>query len=90
MSEETGQQANAAVAAEIRAEMARQRMTQTALADALKVSHAYVYRRLSGDTPAALTPLTLVDVSRIADALGVTVAALVRVADLARVTTADR
>lgn len=39
------------VAAEVRAEMARQRVSQTALADRLDVSQAYVSRRLTGDVP---------------------------------------
>lgn len=39
------------VAAEVRAELARKRVTGTKLASHMNVSHAYVSRRLSGETP---------------------------------------
>ena len=54
------------VAAEIRAEIARQRVSHAALAAKLGVSRPYLSRRLSGETP-----LSVADVARIADALGV-------------------
>lgn len=37
------------MAAEVRAEMARQRVSQTALAEKLEVSQPYISRRLTGD-----------------------------------------
>lgn len=51
------------VAAEVRAEMARQRVSQTALAEKLDVSQAYVSRRLAGDV--AFDVAELDDVARI-------------------------
>jgi transcriptional regulator with XRE-family HTH domain len=39
------------VAAEVRAEMGRKQVTGVALARKLGVSHAYVSRRLNGETP---------------------------------------
>jgi transcriptional regulator with XRE-family HTH domain len=65
------EEAGEAVAAEIRAELARQRRTQSALADRLGVSHAWVSRRLSGEVP-----LTIADVAQIAAGLGVEISSL--------------
>lgn len=76
MDEKVASAAHDAVAAEIRAEMARQRLTQTALAERLDVNRAYVVRRLSGDTP-----LTVGDVAAIAAALDVRFADLTRTVD---------
>ena len=56
------------VAAEIRAELARQRVSHAALAGQLGVSRPYLSRRLSGETP-----LSVADVARIAELLGVPV-----------------
>ena len=71
MSEVTGAEATELVAAEIRAALARQRITQSALAERLGVSHAWVSRRLSGEVP-----LTIPDVTQIAAELGVEVSSL--------------
>lgn len=48
------------VAAEVRAEVARQRISQTRLAEHLSISQAGISRRLSGDTPFDLNELTAV------------------------------
>ncbi|MPY81265.1 MAG: helix-turn-helix domain-containing protein [Actinophytocola sp.] len=64
------------VAAEIRAQLARQRVTQTVLAEQLGVSRAWLSRRLSGDTP-----LSVGNVATIADAPGVPVSTFTAVAD---------
>lgn len=69
-------EADALVAAEIRAELARQRMTHGRLAEELGVSRAYLSRRLNGDTPLSIT-----DVAAIAGILGVPVAQLTRPVD---------
>lgn len=72
MSEPIGNGATEAdkiVAAEIRAELARQQISQAALAERLGVSRPYVTRRLKGDTP-----ISVGDVAAIADILGVPVA----------------
>lgn len=66
--ETTGAKADLVVAAEIRAELGRQRITQAALADKLGVSRPYLSRRLSGETP-----LSVGDVAAIAELLGVAV-----------------
>lgn len=66
-----GTDADLTVAAEIRAELARQRITHAALAEQLGVSRVYVTRRLNGETP-----LSVGDVARIADLLGVALAQL--------------
>jgi transcriptional regulator with XRE-family HTH domain len=71
MSEVTGAEADEKVAAEIRAALARQRVTQSALADRLGVSQAWVSRRLSGEVP-----LTIADITQIAADLGVEVSSL--------------
>jgi transcriptional regulator with XRE-family HTH domain len=71
MSEITGAEADEKVAAEIRAALARQRVTQSALADRLGVSQAWVSRRLSGEVP-----LTIADITQIAAELGVEVSSL--------------
>jgi cyanate lyase len=60
------------VAAEVRAELARKRMTQGALADALGRSDAYVTRRLTGETAFDLT-----EVEKIAEILRVPVQQLI-------------
>lgn len=54
------------VAGEIRAELARARITQSALAEQLGVSRTWVSRRLSGEVP-----LSVGDVAAIAERLGV-------------------
>lgn len=56
------------VSTEIRVEMARQRLSQTDLADRLNVAQPWVSRRLSGKTP-----ITLEDLERVASGLGVDV-----------------
>jgi transcriptional regulator with XRE-family HTH domain len=61
-----------AVAEVVRVEMARRRMTQRALAEALGVSQSYVGRRLVGEMP-----FTTDDLAKIAAAFGMTVAQLV-------------
>jgi transcriptional regulator with XRE-family HTH domain len=71
MSEITGAEADEKVAAEIRAALARQRVTQSVLADRLGVSQAWVSRRLSGEVP-----LTIADITQIAAELGVEVSSL--------------
>jgi len=48
------------VAAEVRAEMARQRRSQRQVADALGVSNTYVWRRLTGEVAFDLTELEAV------------------------------
>jgi predicted transcriptional regulator len=60
------------VAAVIRAEMARERIPQTRLADALDLSNAAVSRRLSGQTAFELDELPVV-----AQLLGVDVNTLI-------------
>ncbi len=50
----------ATVAAEVRAEMARQRRSQRQVADALGVSGTYVWRRLTGQVPFDLAELEAV------------------------------
>jgi transcriptional regulator with XRE-family HTH domain len=69
-------EADALVAAEIRAELARQRITHSALAEKLGVSRAYLSRRLSGDTP-----LSIPDLAQIAQILKVSIAQLTRPVD---------
>lgn len=59
------------VAAEVRAQLARQRMSASALAKALGKSEMYISRRLRGEMP-----LDLDDLERIASALEVDFAAL--------------
>ncbi|MPY99040.1 MAG: helix-turn-helix domain-containing protein [Actinophytocola sp.] len=76
MNETHGADADRLVAAEIRAQLARQRVTQTVLADQLGVSRAWLSRRLSGDTP-----LSVGDVATIADTLGVPVSTFTTVVD---------
>lgn len=49
-----------ALASSVRAELARGRMSGRTLAKHLKVSHAYVARRLSGDVPFKADELVLV------------------------------
>lgn len=63
-----GEAADLTVAAEIRAELGRQRLSQTDLARRLGVSRPWVSRRLSGQTA-----LSIADIARIADDLGVAV-----------------
>lgn len=62
---------SAAVAEEIRALMARRRMSARQLAATMRVSHAYVSYRLAGKKP-----INLDDLDRIAAILGVAVADL--------------
>lgn len=57
---------NDRVAAEVRAELGRQQMSQLMLAALLGVSQSYVSRRLHGEAPFSTT-----DLERIADALRV-------------------
>lgn len=57
-------------AAEVRAEMGRQRISAAALARSLGVSDMYLSRRLSGDEP---IPFDLSEIERIAVALDVPV-----------------
>jgi transcriptional regulator with XRE-family HTH domain len=57
------------VAAEVRAEMARQRMSQTRLAEALGVTQASVSRRLVGEVP-----FDIQELYKVAEFLGVPVA----------------
>ena len=59
------------VAEEIRALLARRRLSNIALARAIEKSHTYVWRRLNGETA-----FDLDDLERIAQLLGVTVADL--------------
>lgn len=54
------------VTEEIRAEMARQRLSQRELADRLEWTQGYLSRRLTGDVP-----LTLDDADRITRCLGI-------------------
>jgi transcriptional regulator with XRE-family HTH domain len=61
-------------AAEVRAEMARQRMPAAALAKALDVSEMFLSRRLSGEKP---IPFDLAEIERVAEALGVPVGQLI-------------
>lgn len=72
MTESIGTQADLTVAGEIRAELARQRVTQTELVRRLGVSRPWLVRRLSGETP-----LTMADIATIADILNVPVTQLV-------------
>jgi transcriptional regulator with XRE-family HTH domain len=67
MSEQDG--ATELVAAEIRAEMARQRVSHADVAAKLGVSRPWLSRRLSGDTS-----MSVDDVAKIAEALGVPLA----------------
>lgn len=60
------------VAAEVRAELARQRRTQADLASALGMSPQAVGRRLSGEHP-----FDVVELGRAADWLGVPLSSLV-------------
>lgn len=69
-------EADALVAGEIRAELARQRITHSALAERLGVSRAYLSRRLNGDTP-----LSIPDVAAIAQILNVSIAQLTHPVD---------
>lgn len=66
MSNEVNQTRTAQVAANIRAELARQRVSQRTLADELKMSPAALSNRLAG-----ATPIDVNELSAIADALGV-------------------
>lgn len=59
------------VAAEIRAEMARQRITQRDLAASAGLTTAYLSRRLTGDVA-----LSTEDIERLAGALGVPISEL--------------
>ena len=59
------------IAANVRLELAKQRITKTALAEHLGVSKPWVFRRVHGRTPFRAEELVAV-----ADVLGVTVASL--------------
>jgi len=48
------------VAAEVRAELARQRISQTQLAERLNISQAGISRRLSGETPFEINELVAI------------------------------
>jgi transcriptional regulator with XRE-family HTH domain len=61
------------VAAEVRAQMGRQRISQAKLAEALGRSQPYVYRRLKDD---AEYSFDVAELTKIAEVLGVTVAQL--------------
>lgn len=65
-------------AAEVRAEMGRQRITGAALAKSLGVSDMYLSRRLTGTVP-----FDLAEIERVAAALGVQVTQLLLVAESA-------
>lgn len=65
-----------AVATEVRAEMARQRMSGRAVADALGVSHMYLSRRINGHVP-----FDVAELQRIAAVLGVPVSKLLPTVD---------
>jgi transcriptional regulator with XRE-family HTH domain len=67
---------NDRVAAEIRAEMARQRLTLRELAETLGVSHTWVGNRLT-----SVQPIDFVDVEKVAAALGVPVSRLLPAAE---------
>lgn len=71
---ETGQTLSWSVASEIRAEMARQGITQSILADRLTVTQMWVSRRINTDRR---TPITLDDLDRIAGALNLPAASLI-------------
>jgi transcriptional regulator with XRE-family HTH domain len=64
------------VAAEVRAEMGRQRMSTASLAQALNVSHMYLSRRLGLPRDDQPIPLDLADLEGIAKALDVPVSQL--------------
>ena len=59
------------VGLEVRANMARNQVTQSALAHALDLSQAAVYRRLTGQVP-----FNVEELATVADHLGVTVVEL--------------
>ena len=75
MSNEVTQTRTAHVAANIRAEIARQRVSQRTLADRLGMSPAALSNRLTG-----MTPIDVNELSAIADVLGVDPASLLVVA----------
>lgn len=64
------------VTAEIRAEMARRRVTITTLADEIGMSRAALARKLRGDRP-----VTLSEAERIATALGTPLSTITRRAE---------
>jgi transcriptional regulator with XRE-family HTH domain len=66
------------VAAEVRAEMARQRMSQAGLAKLLGVAQQTVSRRLVGEVP-----FDVAELARIADLLGVPMTQFVRTTETA-------
>jgi transcriptional regulator with XRE-family HTH domain len=66
-----GEEFTRKVAAEIRAEMARQQMSQDQLADRIGMSQSTLSRRLTGSLPFDTTEL-----AKVAEALGVVVTAL--------------
>ena len=71
--------ANEAVATEIRAQLARQRMSQAGLAERVGKARPWVSRRMN-----ELANFTIGDIAEIAAALDVTTIELVRSVDLAR------
>jgi transcriptional regulator with XRE-family HTH domain len=73
---DASQAADLTVAAEIRAELGRQRLSQADLARRLGVSRPWVSRRLSGQTA-----LSIPDIARIAHELGVAVTPFVAPVD---------
>ena len=75
MSNELTLTRTAQVAANIRAELARQRVSQRTLADELGMSPAALSNRLAG-----ATPIDVNELGAIADALGVSASALLDVA----------
>lgn len=72
----TATTATGRVAATVRAELARRRISQTAVSERLEMSQASVSRRLTGDTPWDINEL-----AAIADLIGVPLALLVAEAD---------
>lgn len=70
---ETNPPLSGSVASEIRAEIARQGITQSIIADRLHVGPMWVSRRINPDRR---VPLDLDDLERIAGALGIPVASL--------------
>lgn len=70
---------NQAVAEEVRAAMARRRITQAALGRILGLGQSAISRRLSGDVP-----FDVVEINRIAEATGVDASLLIRTGSFAR------
>lgn len=66
-------QLHEAIAAEIRAELARQRISQVKIAALLDISQVGISRRLRGEVP-----LDVNELAKIADYLGMDIATLVK------------